>query len=73
MTLVVKIQLCLELIRFLLFVVKQVLYPVPPPPPPPPPPIPTSSSFVIVCIDGRDMLSANKGMKVFDVGQFDFS
>ena len=69
MTLVVKIQLCLELIRFLLFVVKQVLYPVPPPPPP----IPTSSSFVIVCIDGRDMLSANKGMKVFDVGQFDFS
>ena len=67
MTLVVKIQLCLELIRFLLFVVKQVLNPVPPPP------IPTSSSFVIVCIDGRDMLSANKGMKVFDVGQFDFS
>ena len=69
MTLVVKIQLCLELIRFLLFVVKQVLYPVPPPPPP----IPTSSSFVIVCMDGRDMLSANKGMKVFDVGQLDFS
>ena len=37
-------------------------------------PIPTSSSFVIVCTDGRDIVeSANKGMKVFDMGQFDFS
>ena len=37
-------------------------------------PIRTSSSFVIVCADGRDIVeSANKGMKVFDMGQFDFS
>ena len=37
-------------------------------------PIPTSSSFVIVCTDGTDIVeSANKGMKVFDMGQFDFS
>ena len=31
-------------------------------------PIPTSSSFVIVCTDGRNIVeSANKGMKVFEV------
>ena len=37
-------------------------------------PIPTSSSFVIVCTDGRVIVeSANKGMKVFGMGQFDIS
>ena len=44
----------------------KVLYPVHP--------NPNFTFFVIVCTDGRDTVgSANKGMKVFDMGQFDFS
>ena len=36
--------------------------------------ITTSTSFGTVCTDGRDIVeSANRGMKVFDKGQFDFS
>ena len=65
MTLVVKIPLYLELIRFLYFVVnwqvESSLFTSPPS-------HATSSSFVIACTDGRDIVeSANKGMKVFEV------
>ena len=36
--------------------------------------ITTSTSFVTVCTDGKDIVeSADRGMKVFDNGQFDFS
>ena len=36
--------------------------------------ITTSTSFGTVCTDGRDIVeSANRGMKVFDKGKFDFS
>ena len=70
MTLVVKIPLYLELIRFLQFAVKQVesylsMQPL----------ITTSSSAVNVCTDGRDRIveSADKGRpKVLETGQFDF-
>ena len=35
--------------------------------------ITTSTSFGTVCTDGRDIVeSADRGMKVFDKGQFDF-
>ena len=66
--LVVKIPLYLDLLASYSLLANswKVLYPVHP--------HPTSSSFVIVCTDGRDIAeSAKKGMKVFDMGQFDFS
>ena len=63
MTLVVKISLYLQFIRFLYFVVKQVKISL----------SSASSSFLTVCTDGIDIVeTAEKGVKVFDTGQFDF-
>ena len=68
MTLVVKILSYLELVRFLMircqtgrkFSIQSL--------------ITTLTSFGTVCTDGRDIVeSADRGMKVFNKGQFDFS
>ena len=62
MTLVVKISLYLQFIRFLYFVVKQVKSSL----------SSASSSFLTVCTDGKDIVeTAEKDVKVFDKGQFE--
>ena len=67
MTLVVKIPLCPEMIRFLSQTLRsKILYLVHPHP-----------NFIFFCLClhrwERYVESANKGMNVFDMGQFDFS
>ena len=63
MTLVVKIPLSLELIRFLTG--RKVLYPV----------HPSYQLHLLLSLFASmgETCSANKGKKVFDMGQFDFS